>query len=434
MAPQSPTLPASDLVVCFGASVDLSGTFYPGSQSYYWAGEGLLPNNQGSNNNTASPNAAGTYAYSFAATDNNGCETDTVSVSVTFNQLPAPNIFIMGETECVDGTTSISLNTDLTGNLSYSWTDEDGNFITNNSALVLDNVSSATSGFYFLNVSTIEGCEGFGSIAVEITDAILGFEANLDFGGCANNSLGLSADFVDNGTYIWYNPLGTSIGSGQNFVVGNASWYGTSTYTVVATNLDGCVATATVDVVVTPEVDANDGIVQGIINTTQEFNMSDFVNIDHGQYTVNFLNQPENGNIFLVGDSIYAFQPDPGFWGTDLVFVEFCNIDCPDECDVAKVTFDFNFSPDECVVTNLISPNSDGANDNLEVSCAFDQLLNTIVIFNEWGDKVYEAAPYKNDWTGTNGDGKPLPDGTYFYLFQRDPDAAIQKGFVVIYR
>ncbi len=434
MAPQSPTLTASDLVVCFGASVDLSGTFYPGAQSYYWAGEGLLPNNQGSSNNTASPNAAGTYTYSFAAIDNNGCETDTVSVSVTFNQLPAPNIFITGETDCVDGTTSITLSTDLTGNFIYSWTDAQGNFITNNTAAVLDGVTSANNGFYFLDVATTDGCQGFGSKEVKITDAILGLAANLDFGGCANNPLSLSASSVDNGTYTWYNPSGNAIGSGQTLNVGNASLYGTSTYTVIATNLDGCVATATVDVVVTPEVDANDGIVAGVINVTQEFNMSDFVNIDHGQYTVNFLNQPENGNISLVRDSIYAFQPDPGFWGTDLVFVEFCNIDCPDECDVAKVTFDFNFSPGECVVTNLISPNSDGANDNLEVSCAFDQLLNTIVIFNEWGDKVYEAAPYKNDWAGTNSDGKPLPDGTYFYLFQRDPDAAVQKGFVVIYR
>ncbi|MBK8565583.1 MAG: HYR domain-containing protein [Saprospiraceae bacterium] len=434
MAPPTPTLTAGANVACLGSGIELTGTFYPGAQSYHWTGEGLLPNSQGSNVNFAIPGTAGTYAYTFAATDINGCTTETASINLTFNPLPAPNIFVTGETECLDGTTSITLSTDATGPLSYSWTDQQGNFITNNSGVLLSNVTSANSGSYFLNVQTLAGCEGFGSIDVVITDAISGFAANKDFGGCANNPLRLSASTVSGGNYTWFNPIGTPISSEQNPVIGNASDFGTSTYTVVVVNGEGCSASASVDVVVTPEVDANDGEVAGIIGVTQEFNMSDFVNIDYGQYTLNILNQPENGSVFLVVDSIYAFQPNPGFWGTDLMFVEYCNVDCPDECDVAKITFDFNYSPDECVVTNLISPNGDGANDYLTVSCAPAHLLNTLIVFNEWGDKVYEAAPYNNDWYGTNGQGNPLPDGTYFYLFQRDPDAAIQKGFVVIYR
>lgn len=55
------------------------------------------------------------------------------------------------------------------------------------------------------------------------------------------------------------------------------------------------------------------------------------------------------------------------------------------------------------------------------------------MIFNQWGDLVYEAAPYKNDWKGTY-ENKNLPDGTYFYIFQPDPDLPAQKGFVMIYR
>ena len=77
--------------------------------------------------------------------------------------------------------------------------------------------------------------------------------------------------------------------------------------------------------------------------------------------------------------------------------------------------------------------NSDGVNDNFVVSCVDMYPLNTVVIFNQWGDQVYDAAPYNNDWMGTY-DGKDLPDGTYFYIFQRDPDTAAEKGFVMIYR
>jgi gliding motility-associated-like protein len=95
-----------------------------------------------------------------------------------------------------------------------------------------------------------------------------------------------------------------------------------------------------------------------------------------------------------------------------------------------------NYGPGECVVTTAISPNDDGYNDEMVISCLIDEGKypnNKLIIYNQWGDQVYEAAPYKNNWKGTN-DGKKLPDGTYFYIFQRDPSEPTQKGFVMIYR
>jgi PKD repeat protein len=40
-------------------------------------------------------------------------------------------------------------------------------------------------------------------------------------------------------------------------------------------------------------------------------------------------------------------------------------------------------------------------------------MSNTLIIFNRWGEKVYEVNNYQNDW---NGDG--LQDGVYFYILQ----------------
>ena len=44
-------------------------------------------------------------------------------------------------------------------------------------------------------------------------------------------------------------------------------------------------------------------------------------------------------------------------------------------------------------------------------------------VFNRWGTRVYSSDPgvhYANDWDGTNDDGQPLVDGTYFILMQTE--------------
>ncbi|MCK6691602.1 MAG: gliding motility-associated C-terminal domain-containing protein, partial [Thermoanaerobaculia bacterium] len=65
---------------------------------------------------------------------------------------------------------------------------------------------------------------------------------------------------------------------------------------------------------------------------------------------------------------------------------------------------------------------------------------NTLVIYNQWGDKVFEAQGYTNDpqtaWRGrlNNEPGKDLPDGVYFYVFSTGTNEPPRKGFVEIYR
>lgn len=44
---------------------------------------------------------------------------------------------------------------------------------------------------------------------------------------------------------------------------------------------------------------------------------------------------------------------------------------------------------------------------------------NTFIVLNRWGDKVYEASPYENDWKGTYKNN-PLPAATYYYILYLD--------------
>lgn len=62
-------------------------------------------------------------------------------------------------------------------------------------------------------------------------------------------------------------------------------------------------------------------------------------------------------------------------------------------------------------IPNVITPNGDGLNDTFEIKGLNKFLRNELLIFNRYGDHVYNKIDYKNDWAA-----KGLVDGTYFYI------------------
>ncbi len=99
--------------------------------------------------------------------------------------------------------------------------------------------------------------------------------------------------------------------------------------------------------------------------------------------------------------------------------------------DVTKC-FDF-FIPEG------FSPNGDGINDVFFIRGIDSYPNNTFMIFNRWGDKLFEASPYKNTWDGkaTQGlrfGGDELPVGTYFYLLDLKDGTPVYKGTIYLNR
>lgn len=90
----------------------------------------------------------------------------------------------------------------------------------------------------------------------------------------------------------------------------------------------------------------------------------------------------------------------------------------------------------ELSIPNAFSPNSDGYND-LFVIPELNNYKGKIVIFNRWGDKVFESDHYENDWDGTCktsfciGQGD-LPEGTYFYSI--DVEQIHFDGYITLKR
>ncbi len=95
---------------------------------------------------------------------------------------------------------------------------------------------------------------------------------------------------------------------------------------------------------------------------------------------------------------------------------EWCSQECPTACDTALVTLRVD-GLGACTVPNIFTPNNDGVNDYFDIPCLRADIVAYLAVFNRWGDQVYESDRYNNQWDGQHN-GKPLPDGTYFYLIR----------------
>ncbi len=70
----------------------------------------------------------------------------------------------------------------------------------------------------------------------------------------------------------------------------------------------------------------------------------------------------------------------------------------------------------DIIVPNIFTPNQDGSNDYFSIEGIEDNY--SLQIFNRWGQIVYAESPYTNIWDGTAANGKPLTEGTYYYILE----------------
>ncbi len=95
----------------------------------------------------------------------------------------------------------------------------------------------------------------------------------------------------------------------------------------------------------------------------------------------------------------------------------------------------------ECLnVYNEITPNSDGMNDFMMISCIENYPDNSLTIYNRYGNKIYEVSGYKNDWNGVAnvsgviGSGDVIPAGTYYYVLKINNPEFESVGWVYVQR
>ena len=102
--------------------------------------------------------------------------------------------------------------------------------------------------------------------------------------------------------------------------------------------------------------------------------------------------------------------------------------------DTASVWVEVRPSIDDVLfIPNVLTPNNDGFNDTWFIRNIALFPDNTVTIINRWGDVVFSATNYRNNWTGTYSGG-PLPAGTYYYVLDVGNSLGIFKGALTIIR
>lgn len=116
---------------------------------------------------------------------------------------------------------------------------------------------------------------------------------------------------------------------------------------------------------------------------------------------------------------------------------------CPYVSAEAEVTIDFTNSEEEPVgkeISLVFTPDGDGINDHFIIPELLENPEefpnNSLVVINRWGEVVFQAEPYNNDWDGRHyKTGKNLPVGTYFFIARLHlADGIIQQGKATLVR
>jgi len=257
--------------------------------------------------------------------------------------------------------------------------------------------------------------------------------------GCAGETVVLSVPLIVGATYTWTGPQGFTA-STNSVTIPSLTTSNAGAYFVQAV-INGCTTpldTIVVQIAVQPDAVDDTGFILDP-STLDTFNvLTNDLLIPAGDFMITEVS-PLNGLTNLGnGDFSYQAGASPG---SASFFYEVCSQSCPLLCEMATVTITIRDA--KCTfIPNIFTPNGDGVNDWLEIPCLDSGFYqgNSLVVYNQWGDKVYEAAPYSNDealaWRGTlDGEpGKDLPDGVYFYIFKPGPNEATVKGFIEIFR
>ncbi|MDC1186789.1 gliding motility-associated C-terminal domain-containing protein, partial [Crocinitomicaceae bacterium] len=84
--------------------------------------------------------------------------------------------------------------------------------------------------------------------------------------------------------------------------------------------------------------------------------------------------------------------------------------------------------------SNVFSPNGDGVNDLVTFSDYCTTPVN-VLIFNRWGNIVYQSDNPTLPWYGTDMQGFSLTEGVYFYSIKgtkADGETINQHGFITL--
>ena len=422
----------NDTTICPGDYITLKPTVGV-YNSYLWS--------TGDSTSTITITQPGTYSLHVVS----GCgEADDDIIIGNFPE-PNPNLgddmnLCYGESALLEPTTSFS---------TYVWQD--------NSTLPFYTVTQA--GVYWVDVTDINGCEGSDTVFVDIANIVdLGEDSlvlcqgesltldagyGFDFYTWSTGEYGVQTIEVDSGgiysvsvnyyfgcesedqVLVIEYPLAEAAITGDNEMCDGESvileapvgpfdyeWYLDDTqlsdetsitvtqggkYVLVMSNVCGADSDEkTVELHPLPDVDLGGDVV---------LFPGENITLDAGNYQSYIWN--DDGTLT---DRYYTVAYDD-ISGEDSVWVEVYDGYCKNSNGILIEIFDVE-------VPNVITPNGDGKNDIFKPGDGWSGVNNhTIMVFNRWGEKVWESNDFPSGWDGKQN-GRLVAEGTYFWVLE----------------
>ena len=274
---------------------------------------------------------------SWTATDNCnnsviGTQTITVvdSIEVVFDSFD--------DETCVGGT--VQFSTQAQGSdYSYSWSTNFGDF--NNDTIFNPVLTTDVEGVYSIELTVlhVSGCSGTALATVTVSQDLVNAAASSNSPVCSGNDIelfGAGGDF-----YEWSGPNGFS-STQQNPIIPNADLSLMGQYSLIISDIDGCTAEESVDVIVNTEIAAS--------FTTQNADCDSLGNIEvnvsggSGNYTfnwadINLTSEPQNRDSLLPGSYDLTITDDSGCENIieKIIIIDDC-ISC--DADAGNLTID----------------------------------------------------------------------------------------------
>ena len=148
---------------------------------------------------------------------------------------------------------------------------------------------------------------------------------------------------------------------------------------------------------------------------------------------VNFglVTTPKNGDAVINADKSISYTPNVGFCNSIDTFKYYIQNQNGKDTATICITVDCN----KFIIFNGFSPDGDNKNTHFHIQGIEQYGDNKVSIINRWGNLIYFQEAYRNEngWDGS-WNGKPCPDGTYWYRIELPRTGKVYTGYLFLHR
>ena len=391
-----------DTTLCEGDSIQLSAT---GGTFFKWYPSDIV-RSVGSPSPWVVPNK-NTWVYVEARSAGDKCPgIDSVNLKV-LNQTQG-SVSFTDTTICAGDSVQLRAK----GGIFYSWTPIDS---VNNPSIEDPVVQVRKTTEFTVSINNVNSCADEHKVTVNVSGGV-SFDAGPDQTICRGDTLQLN--IPGTGTFTWNNPQTL-----DDPFIGNPRAFPTSTttYLINLVGADKCSGTDELTINVNPipviQVVASDTVVcpDELVTLTASGTTNYLWNSGETTSELKVSVDKENSS------ATFKVVGNDGRCESDTSYITIKTLRC---------------DGDLVLIPKYFSPNGDGIMDNFVIE-DIKRYENEVIIFNKWGDIIFQKKNYDNRWNGVYN-GREVAEDTYMYVVRVKADSEAEfedfKGTLTILR